>query len=57
MNASKRKSAVGAETYFLAAGATDDEARTLAGLENKAYEPQESQASTAAKRRPITGSS
>lgn len=39
MNASKRKSAVGAETYFLAVAATDAEARTLAGLENKAYEP------------------
>jgi N-acetylmuramoyl-L-alanine amidase len=39
LNASKRKSAVGAETYFLATSATDDEARTLAGLENKAYEP------------------
>jgi N-acetylmuramoyl-L-alanine amidase len=44
LNASKRKSAVGAETYFLAAGATDDEARTLAGLENKAYEPPDSSA-------------
>ena len=39
MNASKRKTAVGAETYFLAVAATDAEARTLAGLENKAYEP------------------
>jgi N-acetylmuramoyl-L-alanine amidase len=39
LNASKRKTAVGAETYFLATAATDDEARTLAGLENKAYEP------------------
>ncbi len=39
LNASKRKSAVGAETYFLSTAATDDEARTLAGLENKAYEP------------------
>jgi N-acetylmuramoyl-L-alanine amidase len=38
LNASKRKAAVGAETYFLSTGATDDEARTLAGLENKAYE-------------------
>lgn len=38
LNASKRKSAVGAETYFLATSATDAEARTLAGLENKAYE-------------------
>jgi N-acetylmuramoyl-L-alanine amidase len=39
LNASKRKTAVGAETYYLATGSTDDEARTLAGLENKAYEP------------------
>jgi N-acetylmuramoyl-L-alanine amidase len=39
LNASKRKSAVGAETYFLSTSATDAEARTLAGLENKAYEP------------------
>jgi len=38
LNASKRKSALGAETYFLATAATDAEARTLAGLENKAYE-------------------
>ena len=37
LNASKRKSAIGAETYFLATAATDDEARILAGLENKAY--------------------
>lgn len=41
LNASKRKSAVGAETYFLATAATDAEARTLAGLENKAYESPE----------------
>ncbi len=41
LNSSKRKSAVGAETYFLAVAATDAEARTLAGLENKAYEPAE----------------
>jgi len=39
LNASKRKTAVGAETYFLSTSATDDEARTLAGLENRAYEP------------------
>ena len=38
LNASKRKSAIGAETYFLATAATDAEARTLAGLENRAYE-------------------
>ena len=42
LNASKRKDAVGAETYFLATSATDAEARTLAGLENKAYEPPDS---------------
>ena len=39
VNASKRKSAVGAETYYLSADATDAEARTLAALENKAYAP------------------
>jgi len=48
LNASKRKTAVGAETYFLATAATDDEARTLAGLENKAYEPPDTQAAPAA---------
>ena len=37
LNASKRKTAVGAETYFLSSDATDDEARTLAAMENKAY--------------------
>ena len=41
VNASKRKSAVGAETYFLSTDATDAEARTLAALENKAYAPPE----------------
>lgn len=41
LNASKRKSAYGAETYFLSPDATDDEARTLAALENKAYESAE----------------
>lgn len=35
-NASPRKSARGAETYFLAREATDDEARTTAALENDA---------------------
>ena len=39
VNASKRKSAVGAETYFLSTDATDAEARTLAAMENKAYAP------------------
>ena len=36
LNASKRRGAVGAETYFLSPDATDDEARTLAALENRA---------------------
>ncbi len=36
LNASRRKDAFGAETYFLSAKATDDEARNLAGLENAA---------------------
>ena len=40
LNASKRKTAAGAETYFLSTGATDDEARTLAAMENKAYASQ-----------------
>ena len=44
LNASKRKTAFGAETYFLSTSATDAEARTLAGLENKAYEPPEAEA-------------
>jgi N-acetylmuramoyl-L-alanine amidase len=48
LNASKRKSAVGAETYFLSTAATDAEARTLAGLENKAYESPEAAAAAAA---------
>lgn len=39
LNASKRTSAVGSETYFLSPDATDAEARTLAALENKAYAP------------------
>jgi N-acetylmuramoyl-L-alanine amidase len=47
LNASKRKTAVGAETYFLATAATDAEARTLAGLENKAYESPDVAAGTA----------
>jgi N-acetylmuramoyl-L-alanine amidase len=34
LNASRRTGARGAETYFLSAEATDDEARILAGLEN-----------------------
>jgi N-acetylmuramoyl-L-alanine amidase len=37
LNSSRRKSAHGAETYFLSAEATDNEARTLAALENQAH--------------------
>lgn len=37
LNASRRANARGAETYFLSTEATDDEARTLAALENRAY--------------------
>jgi len=36
LNSSRRSSAKGAETFFLATEATDDEARTLAALENRA---------------------
>lgn len=35
LTASRRRDAYGAETYFLSAEATDDEARMLAGLENR----------------------
>ena len=35
INSSTRNRATGAETYFLSAHATDDEARTLAALENR----------------------
>jgi N-acetylmuramoyl-L-alanine amidase len=38
LNASQRKSALGAETYFASADATDDDARTLAALENEALD-------------------
>ena len=38
MNAARGRRAVGAETFFLAPEATDDETRTLAALENRAYE-------------------
>ena len=38
LNASRGRSASGAETYYLAIDATDDEARTLAALENRAYQ-------------------
>jgi N-acetylmuramoyl-L-alanine amidase len=37
LNSSRRRTAVGAETYYLSTEATDDEARTLAALENKSY--------------------
>jgi N-acetylmuramoyl-L-alanine amidase len=37
LNASRRSSATGAETYYLSAEATDDEARTLAALENRSH--------------------
>lgn len=36
LNASSRSNAQGAETYFLSSDASDDEARTLAALENRA---------------------
>jgi N-acetylmuramoyl-L-alanine amidase len=36
LNASSRPNAQGAETYFLSSDSTDDEARTLAALENRA---------------------
>lgn len=37
LNSAPMRSAFGAETYFLSPDATDDEARTLAALENRAY--------------------
>ena len=37
VNSSRRKSAHGAETYYLSTESTDDEARTLAALENNAH--------------------
>jgi N-acetylmuramoyl-L-alanine amidase len=39
LNSAPMRSAFGAETYFLSSDATDDEARTLAALENRAYAP------------------
>jgi len=39
LNSAPMRSAFGAETYFLSPDATDDEARTLAALENRAYAP------------------
>lgn len=45
LNASRRVTARGAETYYLSTDATDDEARTLAGLENaSAADPGNAQA-------------
>ena len=38
LNASRRSGAKGAETYYLSTDATDDEARTLAALENRSYD-------------------
>jgi N-acetylmuramoyl-L-alanine amidase len=38
LNSARRSNARGAETYFLSTEASDDEARTLAALENKAYD-------------------
>jgi N-acetylmuramoyl-L-alanine amidase len=38
LNASRRSGARGAETYYLSTDATDDEARTLAALENRSYD-------------------
>jgi N-acetylmuramoyl-L-alanine amidase len=38
LNSSKRKQAYGAETYFLSPEASDDDARTVAALENRAYD-------------------
>ncbi len=46
LNGSKRKTAFGAETFFLSTDATDAEARTLAALENKAYETPDAAAGT-----------
>jgi N-acetylmuramoyl-L-alanine amidase len=37
LNSSRRSDAQGAETYYLSGEGTDDEARTLAALENKVY--------------------
>lgn len=43
LNSSSRASATGSETYFLSHDATDDEARTLAALENRASGVEEKQ--------------
>jgi N-acetylmuramoyl-L-alanine amidase len=55
LNASKRKTAFGAETYFLSTDATDAEARTLAAMENKAYEAPDASAGTAKAATPDRG--
>ncbi len=48
LNSSPAKGAAGAETYFLSAEATDDEARTVAGVENEAARRGEAVVQTAA---------
>ena len=48
LNSSPAKGAAGAETYFLSAEATDDAARTLAGVENEAARRGEAVIQTAA---------
>ncbi|HEX5042776.1 MAG TPA: N-acetylmuramoyl-L-alanine amidase [Candidatus Polarisedimenticolaceae bacterium] len=48
LNSSPAKGATGAETYFLSAEATDDAARTLAGVENEAARRGEAVVQTAA---------
>ncbi len=52
LNSSKRRKAVGAETYFLAPDSTDDEARTVAALENRAYASVDSPAPSAGETQP-----
>ncbi len=47
LNASPRSTATGAETYFLSNDATDDDARTLAALENRAAGVSENQTNAA----------
>jgi N-acetylmuramoyl-L-alanine amidase len=46
LNASPRRDATGAETYYLSTEATDDEARTLAALENRSHSSPRSEAQT-----------
>lgn len=45
LNSARSSRAFGAETYFLSPDATDDEARTVAALENRAYAADEAPAS------------